>query len=385
MTQYNAKHELPSRHRWKVGWGFTAKCNMGCPFCYSRDTRRKGAPSPEQNLAICTAFIEQNAEAIESINWGTGENALDDKWWLLIQRIRDRHPCILQAVTTNGFLGHECHTSPARRDLFIRCIDDVDVSLDFADAERHNTLRAHQRAFGWAITTMETCGTTGKPCSIVMLGCEETLTKKNLDGVFGLANQYGCCVRINILRPTEGVRMTPPAYDTVKLAVCHIIHNHAVVSLADPLFAGLFGREAKDASGVSSLRILPDGNITPSTYLVEAPWIAGSIADGKSFALSDLTQRDAFLGLADSHIPSGCQDCPIREVCRGGAKDRRVLWYGTLAERDPYCPTRHDNDTQWGTSGILRSAVTNGPFVHDGYLPTLIFQPLGLAGNRRHI
>jgi radical SAM protein with 4Fe4S-binding SPASM domain len=127
-----------------------------------------------------------------------------------------------------------------------------------------------------------------------------------------------------------------------------------------------------DASGTASLRVLPDGSITPSTYLVTGQWKRAHIRDARldspQFA-SDLAQ-----GIGRDALSEACQACPLKEKCKGGPIDRRMIWYGTLQERDPYCPFRH-NDTleSWQFAETIHQ--TTGPNIHDGYLPTLIFAP----------
>ena len=360
--------------QWKVGWGYTGKCNMACPFCYSKSTRENPFAS-KQTLVQSLDFVRENSGSIESINWGTGENALDEEWWELITTIHDVAPHILQGVTTNGYLGEVCKESVSHKNIFLHCVDDIDVSLDFAQRDHHNNMRGNSKAYGWVMETLSLCNENNKPCSVVMLGCEETLSIPNIDRLFYFASEHACSVRINVLRPTRGVRMHPPSYHTVKDALIHMVQNYGVVSLADPLFAGLFGQEAKDASGISSLRILPDGKITPSTYLIESPWIACHIADSGVLRLDQLSHMSPFTNIADDQFPEACENCPIVERCRGGAKDRRILWYGTLFERDPYCPTRYGEESKWGTIESICMVTPEGPFIHDGYLPTVIFHP----------
>ena len=71
------------------------------------------------------------------------------------------------------------------------------------------------------------------------------------------------------------------------------------------------------------------------------------------------------------YIPKDCQDCEYVNSCKGGVYDRRILWYGTLKERDPYCPLRNGDTLptkkfECSTKGRIS--------IHDGYLPTLFFK-----------
>jgi len=368
------KQNSSSSIQWKVGWGYTGACNMECSFCYSRQART--SPQIEQvKLQQALAFVKEHEGSIHSINWGTGENALDDEWWTLVCEVHAVAPQILQAVTTNGYLGYRSRCDSEAGRTLETCISDVDVSLDHADSARHNELRCHEHAFDWAISTLELCRSMSKPATIVMVGCEETLTEHNIAGIFGLADSYGCSVRINVLRLVPGVGLSPPSYASLKAAMCFIVKQYGVVSLADPLFAALWGLHAVDASGITSMRILPDGRISPSTYLTASPWLVDGIYDDETVLLNDVRRSEPFRLLADAQMPAACDSCPLRNSCRGGAKDRRVLCDGDLSERDPYCPTRHGDDVHWGELGPDAFGPRIGPMIHDGYLPTLIFHP----------
>lgn len=369
----SASVAVKSQIVWTVGWGYSDRCNMKCPYCYSRKARSVSSSIIEQKLSSAIAFALSNAKHIKSINWGTGENSLEKEWWHLVKELRLVAPDILQGVTTNGYLGALCTEDDEYLNIFVDCIDDLDVSLDFADESRHNALRGHPMAYDWAVETLRLCNEHGKPCSLVMVGSDESLCEVNIDEVFSFAKNYGCNVRINILRPTPGVSAVPPSYKTIKQALIYIVDQYAVISLADPLFAALFGEVASDESGTSSLRILPDGSITPSTYLTEKPWIACGIYDFQMPKLKDVGQQLPFSRISDSSLPVACERCPKAHSCKGGAKDRRILWYGDLSERDPYCPTRHDGDLGWGEISSDGWGMKKGPLIHDGYLPTLIF------------
>jgi radical SAM protein with 4Fe4S-binding SPASM domain len=318
--------------------------------------------------------VLENAPNIRTINWGTSENAILDAWFGLVQEVHDIEPTIIQGVTTNGFLGHRCSRERGLYDTFVRCIKDVDVSIDFADPARHNAFRGNAAAFDWARETLELCQAEGTPRSIVAVGCEEVLSEQNLAGLFSLASRYASAVRINILRPVPGCRLPPVSYDSLRKALLFIVERYAVVSVADPLLAALMGLEAADPSGVYSLRILPDGSITPSTYLIDTVWHAANIFSDE-IVLEQLRITPPFARLSQNGTPPACQGCELEARCGGGCKDRRILWFNTLDEPDPYCPRRHDGEIAWKHANDIHLVAKMGPAIHDGYLPTLIFAP----------
>lgn len=355
--------------KWKIGWGVTNRCNMNCSFCYSKNARTDKQDLPFEKLKD---FVDRNHYHIESINYGTGENTLSEEWYRLLDYIKSTFPEINQALTTNGYL------TPAlkmRRNAkrILRSLSEVDVSLDFWVGHRHNTLRNHAQAFEWAIDTIRQCVAEGIDTTIVIMGTNETLHIDNLKGIFKLAEETGCYVRINIYRPVSNNSFATTDYFLLKRAIKWILAHHKVVSLCDPLFSALIlKKKFLDASGSSSLRILPDGSVTPSTYLISDEWRTAHIIDTD---LGEITFAGPFeSGVINGRIPVRCRSCEGRDLCGGGTIDRRYLWNKTLSEPDPYCPLlNHDTCTDWfHPEGVN---LVKGPSIHDGYLPTMIFAP----------
>ena len=67
--------------KYNVGWGITNSCNMNCKFCYSKDTRHS---TNDIKIIDWIKFIDENHELIDSINYGTGENAICDDFFKFI-------------------------------------------------------------------------------------------------------------------------------------------------------------------------------------------------------------------------------------------------------------------------------------------------------------
>jgi len=363
---------LNGHRKWHVGWGYTARCNMACPFCYSKSAR-SAAQEPDASSAQAMQFLRRNARDIDSINWGTGENPLSASWWHLVHEIHETYPGIRQSLTTNGSLmlrrGQEGN-GVAR---LVGCLNDLDVSIDFADPARHNALRGHEGAFQLAVECLAFAAAHGLPRSIVMLGIEDTLQPDALDALFALAAAHDANVRINVYRPVLGLRLTSPRYGTVRDALVHIVTHYKVVALSDPLFGALFDRSAPDPSGVSSCRILPDGGVTPSTYLVTAEWIAARLSDIDD--MDRLSSTAPFRALQNGSLPKRCRRCPLASSCGGGAKDRRILQGGSLSRPDPYCPFENGDDSFRRRTPTPTYSDPGVSLVHVGYLPTLVFKP----------
>jgi MoaA/NifB/PqqE/SkfB family radical SAM enzyme len=179
---------------WTIGIGFTARCNMRCPFCYSQDQRGvEGLP-----LETWIYFIQRHAAEVKAINYGTGENPLSRSWYRLAEFVRAYAPDIRQSLTTNGYLA-EAIKDEEKRQIVCGCIDEIDVSIDFASAELHDRRRGYPGAFDLAVRTLAYCEAQGKRTTIVVMGEEGSLDPSNLKKLFDLAGGHRALVRLQSL------------------------------------------------------------------------------------------------------------------------------------------------------------------------------------------
>lgn len=356
--------------KWNIGWGVISRCNMNCQFCYSKYRRNN---SEDLEYSDWIRFIDENHEKINSINYGTGENTLDERWFDLVAYIRKNYPEIRQALTTNGHLSEAVKKTDCMQ-AFIDGIDEVDVSLDFCDANKHGEFRGQPKAYEWAIDTLALCKEYNKPATIVFLGSEKNVNHENLDGLFSIAKKNGAILRMNMYRPTEGVNDFSKefiiSYETFVDALKYIARKHHIISMNDALFSSFLTNETvADPSGDCSIRILADGSITPSTYLIDEDYIVANITEHN--VLEKVEQNKSLSELIVRTIPDECKGCVYENSCVGGVYDRRYLWYGTLNKKDPYCPgvffEKNENP--------IEITSTDFKSVHDGYLPTIFFKP----------
>ncbi len=354
--------------KYSVGWGLTNICNMNCQFCYSKIARDK---NQELSLSDWIKFIDLNHDNIESINYGTGENTLIDDFFIFIDYVRTNYPEITQSLTTNGHLYEKIQSNSKYYESYLRSIDEVDVSLDFADKSKHTQFRGQPKAYDWAINTLKMLQQDHKKATIVFVGFDETLEKENITGLFKIALEYDAYLRLNIYRPTSCNEEINKRFilseDKLYDALDFINENYRILSLNDSLLGNLYTDElVSDNTGVSSIRILPNGMICPSTYLISDEYLSDySILDGKILDNLEFPQFEA------PPLPKECDNCLIKDKCKGGVLDRRYLWYGSLEERDPYCPTRSSKDLPKQKYKIYKKERIS---VHDGYLPTLFFE-----------
>lgn len=355
--------------KYSIGWGLTNTCNMNCQFCYSKETRHK---IDEVTIEDWKRFVDENHEMIDSINYGTGENAIMDEFFEFVDYIRTNYPDITQSLTSNGYLYERVKNNPRYYNIYKRCIDEVDVSLDFNDRDKHGNFRGQPKAFDWAISTLDMLKKDGKKATIVFVGFNETLTKENLDGLFQIAGKFDALLRLNVYRPVTSVESINSRfiadYDQLKEAIEYIGDNYSIVSLSDILFGNLYTDvdNITENTGVDSIRILPNGDICPSTYLIDDEY-----RNKYSIKDKDVLSKIEFKDFINPPIPEECSECELRDKCKGGVFDRRILWNGTLEGRDPYCPFEHEDTLPEKHYKILKK---NRVSVHDGYLPTMFFK-----------
>lgn len=357
-----------SKEKYSIGIGFSSNCNMNCPFCYSKSKRKN---EEKVMLSQWFDFFDRNYKVVKDINYGTGENTTSKEWYALINYIRGKYPHIKQALTTNGSLYKYVTEDSKKLDIVLRCIDEVDVSLDYGDPKKHNYNRGNPNAYNWVLGTLKFCKDNNIPSTIVILGIDDTLKIENLKQIFEIAKEYNAKIRINLYRPVvKSENFNPPTFENIIKAIDWISENHKITCLSDPLFSSIFSDNYTryDPSGVSSIRITQDGNIYPSTYLLFDNFIMGNIRDYDLLANANKQKNKNF---DTEYIPNICKKCENLNRCKGGTLDRRYLWYSSFEEQDPYCPKRYNKPVRYRNYKIYDDGFES---VHDGYLPTMFFK-----------
>lgn len=156
--------------------------------------------------------------------------------------------------------------------------------MDYADKKKHNEFRGQEHAFEWAIQMLKICKDENIQATIVCLGSAQNMYTDNLEGIFKIAKEYNALVRINLYRPTEGINEFTKQFILSPEKLLNILYwidrNHHILSISDALLSNLVTNSfEEDPSGIDSIRILPDGSITPSTYLIEKNFIVGNILE----------------------------------------------------------------------------------------------------------
>lgn len=349
----------------KIGWGF-GLCNMRCEHCYNNSGMEKAIPRYTFNQLVSVA--DKICPHIRDINFGTGELICNPNTIELVRYITDTYTHINIAITTNGYTITQMNHFDIKRRL-----SDVDVSIDFPDAERHNAFRRHPHAWRWAIRALEILRDVRLQRTITMCLTSRT-SKDDMLGLLRLADQYGAYLRINWYRKTGR------GSEELRISACRawefieFLTGKVVFSSLDPIFSGPLEVKSKPCpAGHLSARIHQDMNVTAYPFLKGPEWTAGNILNSET-TMDDIYNSNVFRRLRVRHVPY-CEKCEFKFACNGGCVTRAALHNNGLFDTDDFCPFRYN---QMSTVERIRGGVVihkQGNLVHDGYLCTTIMKP----------
>jgi len=244
-----------------AGWSFTKTCNLKCMHCYNTS----GKPSPDElslEQAINVADKLKNSGVV-AVNFGGGECALRKDFIPLVEYLKKLDMKI--SYTTNG-----TKAVWERLEPHLYLFDDIGVSLDFADAQKHNWFRGKPGTFEEAVSTLEKLVAKGIDTEIVTCLTKLNCSVDELNNMYSLAKQIGVNYwRLNRFR-TNGrgiynndfLALSKQELKTAYKFLSKYVDNS--VSVPEPLFrsahGGRYFREG-DPSGYTAFRIQPNGEV----------------------------------------------------------------------------------------------------------------------------
>ena len=345
-----------------VVWDYTYKCNLKCKHCYSS----AGNPhTNEMNTQQALETVKKLAEAdVASIAFSGGEPLMRKDIYQVLKAARDYG--IYIAIATNGTL----ITREVARKLRESGVKYVQISLDGAKPETHDSFRGLNGAFRKTIQGIENCIKEG-----LFVEVATTITKKNYSEVRGIIE---LCKKLGVpwlmaynfiptgrgreivkldLEPAEREKLltefieltynqneitllsTAPQYARISLQIaeeaeskkvimpthfCNIPATSEIMKIAD--FIGGCG------AGRMYCAIEPDGSIQPCVFL---PIKVGNILKDNleelwdnNKVLNDLRDREKLKG--------ACKTCRYKYVC-GGCRARAYAYFGDYLAPDPGC------------------------------------------------
>ena len=163
-----------------AGWSLTKQCNLNCIHCYNASGKRdKDELSLEESFRVVDKLKDAGVVAI---NFGGGECALRKDFIDICKYIKSKDIAI--SYTTNG-------TTFNRIKKHLHLFHDVGVSIDFADAEKHDWFRGRKGTFHRAISALKEL--VKKKVDNEIVTCLTTLnsSEKELQKLYNLAKDIG--------------------------------------------------------------------------------------------------------------------------------------------------------------------------------------------------
>lgn len=317
-----------------IGIGLTNKCNLNCAHCYSRKMT-SGVCAVADAKKIIKLFPN-----LKSVNFGTGESILNPDFNKIVDLFHSKK--IKMAITSNGLSIQKMSLDQLKR------FEDVDVSLDFPTGEMHDKWRGVPGIFDNAIKVIEKCKQTGVNVSLAV--ALMATNYKYLKDFKPLLDKYDIFLRINLYKPVNSDQFSL-SYNQFWQAMKDLGGNFEIVSCSEPVLALLWPEVKGGSKCGNSLRIHPDGEIAACVYV-------------KGRGEPEEFNEEKRL------IPEFCQDCEVKERCRGGCFGRRIL-ENRKSLPDSYCPFYNKKKLPKIT---FRKYNKGGELIHSNYLCTLIIR-----------
>lgn len=319
-----------------AGWSFTNMCNLRCRHCYNAsDCQKPDELTLEESFRVVDKLKEAGTAAV---NFGGGECILRKDFIPLVSYLKKNG--IKVSYTSNGTVLDKLKDN-------LELFDDIGVSIDFADAAKHNWFRNGKNqavdVFHKAITCLEYLVEKGVDAEIVTCLTKLNCSKEELHKLYTLAKSLGVDYwRLNRFRANgrgivneKQLRLSQDKLKRAYLFLNSLRGNDLYeVSSPEPLFRTAFGGRCNfvgDPSGKTSFRIQPNGEVSPSVFLKES---GGNI---KTSSIEDIMNSPIFKAIRSRQKAGKCNDCKAYDTCQGGDLGASYLAYGHFNGPDPLC------------------------------------------------
>ena len=360
IGRFGVKRPFTPASPFLVVWNYTNACNLRCVHCYQRADR----PLPDElSTRERKALIDELSEAgVVSIAFSGGEPLMRRDFFEVAEYAADRDLHV--SLATNGTM----ITEEVARRLRESQVQYVEVSLDGASPQTHDTFRGTPRAFELAIRGIRNLVNNG-----IFTGIATTATRHTIHEIPKIIElTKGLGVRRLLvfnfiptgrgeeiidmdLSPAEREDLLNNLYDELvrgELEVLCTAPQYSRVCLQRSLregrdritpthfYAGEFHGRARSlaefiggcGAGRLYCAIQPNGLVTPCVFM---PIVVGDIRreSFREIWLNSRVMRD----LRDREKLKGrCGRCNFRYVC-GGCRSRAYAYYGDYLAPDPGC------------------------------------------------
>lgn len=308
-----------------IGIGLTNDCDLHCAHCY----RDAAAIS-----SLCLGDVELICERLDvsSFNLGTGENYLHPDFPEIVGFLAERGYKL--SMASNGY------SLTAMPESLLSVFHDVEVSIDFATADKQNAFRGDNN---WQCVqkALQRCKLVG--IEVTILATLMSINFEEMDGLAKLAERSETNLRVNVYQPVRSGDFTP-SYEQFWEGFRRLFSSSKLVSTSEPIVNAMLGLDDLRGCpcGSRSIRVTPQGHIIPCVYWPD-----------HELTLPDLSRMDESSILnskmfrATGVEPEACIDCPHVHSCGGGCAARRRL-LDRLEQPDPYCPLQRGEEIRLG-------------------------------------
>ncbi len=181
--------------------------------------------------------------------------------------------------------------------------------------------------------------------------------------------EEGCNLRVNVFKPVPkaGIYEYRLSFEEFWEAVYLLFTHGNLISCSEPIVNAMLDIPSavpKSPCGSNSIRIHPNGTVSPCVYLTDSQVHIDSIEGSFEAAL----ESEPFKRMAT--IPEFCETCEKIDACGGGCASRRHL-NGGLDKPDEYCPLYLQKTIP--DIEVTRCRKVKD-LVHSSYLCTMIFE-----------
>ncbi len=334
-----------------VGMGVTANCNLNCKHCYSRPLRG-------QNLTLKQVLKVAETKNISSINFGTGESLCHPEFSEMVDKCYEMG--IKMSLTSNGY------SIIGLADEQLSKFNDLDISLDFIGRSKQNSFRngESQELVDQAIEKSKRLGIEFSITAVLM-----NINYKGIPQLLEKVAEEGCNLRVNVFKPVPkaGIYKYRLSFEEFWEAVYLLFTHGNLISCSEPIVNAMLDIPSivpKSPCGSNSIRIHPNGTVSPCVYLTDSHVHIDNIEDSFEAAV----ESEPFKRLA--MVPEFCKTCEKIDACGGGCASRRHL-NGGLDKPDEYCPLYRERTIP--EIEVIK-CKTPKDLVHSSYLCTMIFE-----------
>ncbi len=304
----------------------TNACNLHCVHCYLNSGK---AMESELDVEIWIDVLRQAQQlGVFYLNVSGGEPLLHKDFFKIAEYIAST-PTFSANLNTNGTIDIDGYEK-----LLARAFTSIQLSIDDAIAEKHNTFRGCKGCFKKAVQTIEKLINHGIETNVGFLINSRNLSA--LDEVVRLCEQIGVTtLNIGFVNPIGRAKKNNLAYPIIPQSLqenklldkmyrkfCKLTERDTKLKILLPFQPRLSNNLSKNkhyicgGDNIQFMTVMADGTVMPCDVLPIDIFNYGNV---KTQSLIDIWASDRMKAfkLMDSRQLSNCYNCPYFQICEG--------------------------------------------------------------------